>query len=325
MSGFSGPSLTAFFDALGLAIPMVNGKLVTSVAGSALTVALKTLAGNDPSPTDPVYCYFRSSTLTDGAPVKQSITAALSLTVPSTATMGFVNAVPGRLYAVLIDTGAGVVLGLKNCSDANVIYPLVESALASTTIMDTASDSAGVMYSAAAQTSKPFRIVGVLTWETALATAGTWSAVPDRNQLFGPGVRKPGDVVQIRRGTTSTQTTTTSNTYQDTTLTESITPNSAVNKIKVTAAIILDNGSATNNQARARIHRGSTAIGSEAQNYSAVANETIVSAVVLAFDSPAATSSTTYMLKLKNIAGVSAVYFNTNGIPTELLLEEIVG
>jgi hypothetical protein len=34
---------------------MLNGKIVTSVSGGALTVAIKTLAGNDPSASDPVY------------------------------------------------------------------------------------------------------------------------------------------------------------------------------------------------------------------------------------------------------------------------------
>src|SRR5690606_28164093 len=34
---------------------MINGKIQTSVASNNLTVALKTLAGNDPSASDPVY------------------------------------------------------------------------------------------------------------------------------------------------------------------------------------------------------------------------------------------------------------------------------
>jgi hypothetical protein len=35
---------------------LINGKIVTSVATNDLTVAIKTLAGNDPSTSDPVYC-----------------------------------------------------------------------------------------------------------------------------------------------------------------------------------------------------------------------------------------------------------------------------
>jgi hypothetical protein len=318
-------ALQTAIDNLGLAIPVVNGKFVATVSSNALTVALKTLAGADPSASDPVYCYFRNATLTDGAPVKRSITAALSLTVPSTATMGFTNGVPGRLWVTLIDTGSGVVIGLENCSDANVIYPLAESGLVSTTIMNTSSDNAGVMYSAAAQTSKPFRIAGFLTWETALGTAGTWSAAPDVNQLFGPGIRKPGDTVQVRRSTSSSPTSNATTTYAPTGLTDSITPNSAVNKVKASAAIILDNGGGVvNSQARGRIFRGSTQIGSEAQNYGSTTAENIISCSLLALDSPATTSSTTYTVNVKAVAA-NTIFFNTNSLQTEMLLEELMG
>jgi hypothetical protein len=49
-----------------------NEKIVPSVTSNNITVALKTLAGNDPSATDPVYCRIGG--------VVRSITAALSLT-----------------------------------------------------------------------------------------------------------------------------------------------------------------------------------------------------------------------------------------------------
>lgn len=310
--------------AVGMAVPMANGQIVASVAGSELTVAIKTLAGADPSTSDPVICYFRSATLSDGAPVKRTLTSALSLTVPSTATMGFVNAVPGRLWVTLIDTGADIVIGLQNCSAASAIYPLDEAGMVSTTIMSASSDNAGVMYSAAAQASKAFRIVGLLTWETAMATAGTWSAGPDVNQLFGPGVRKPGDIIQLRRSTTSAQTSTTSASYVDTGLTDTISLSSAVNKVRIAAAVIIDNVT-SGKQARMRLHRGATAIGSEGQNYTSAGGESIVSASLIAFDTPGTVAATTYTAKLKNLDGVSTVYFNTNTIPTEMQIEEMVG
>jgi hypothetical protein len=52
---------------------MINGKIVPSVASNNLTVALKTLAGNDPSPADPVVVRI--------ADTVRKITAALSFTV----------------------------------------------------------------------------------------------------------------------------------------------------------------------------------------------------------------------------------------------------
>jgi hypothetical protein len=50
-----------------------NEKIVPSVSSNNLTVALKTLAGNNPSATDPVYCRIGG--------VVRSITAALSVTI----------------------------------------------------------------------------------------------------------------------------------------------------------------------------------------------------------------------------------------------------
>jgi hypothetical protein len=51
---------------------LINGKIVPSVASNNLTVAIKTLAGSDPSATDPVYCRIGDTV--------RSITAALSVT-----------------------------------------------------------------------------------------------------------------------------------------------------------------------------------------------------------------------------------------------------
>src|SRR5438552_7113721 len=58
-----------------------SGKIVESHTGNAATFALKTFAGNDPSPTTPIGIIFP-----DGSQISQ--TTALSITIPSTATMG---------------------------------------------------------------------------------------------------------------------------------------------------------------------------------------------------------------------------------------------
>lgn len=51
---------------------LLNGKIVPSVSSNNLTVALKTMAGNDPSASDPVYCRIGDTV--------RSITSALSVT-----------------------------------------------------------------------------------------------------------------------------------------------------------------------------------------------------------------------------------------------------
>lgn len=65
-------AINALENAIGSNGGMVNGKIVTSVASSDLTVAIKTLAGTDPSTTDPVYVRIGNTV--------RSITAALSVT-----------------------------------------------------------------------------------------------------------------------------------------------------------------------------------------------------------------------------------------------------
>lgn len=60
-------------EASGVVTGMLNGKIVTSVTSNNLTVAIKTLAGADPSASDPVYVQIGNTV--------RSITSALSITV----------------------------------------------------------------------------------------------------------------------------------------------------------------------------------------------------------------------------------------------------
>src|SRR4051812_31548391 len=76
---------------------LINGGLSVSVSASSLVVALKTAAGNDPSATDPVYAVFRHATGTNGAQSVIAITAASSVTVSATSTLGGADGIPLRL------------------------------------------------------------------------------------------------------------------------------------------------------------------------------------------------------------------------------------
>jgi hypothetical protein len=53
---------------------MVNGTLVATVASNALTIAIKTLAGNDPSVGDPVFVAFRNASAAMGDYAVRAIT-----------------------------------------------------------------------------------------------------------------------------------------------------------------------------------------------------------------------------------------------------------
>jgi hypothetical protein len=203
----------AIQNAVAAGATILNGYLDWSVAGNVLTVAVKTLAGADPSAGDPVTMIFRSTTAGDGAPVIRTLTAATSISINDTATLGTVNSTPFRLWCVAFDDAGTVRLALINCRAGTApnfsIYPLGAWGIASSTLEDNASDSGHVFYSAgAAVTSKAYAVLGYATWESGLATAGTWSGAPTRAQLFGMGVPVPGmRVGPEAHSQTSTRTT----------------------------------------------------------------------------------------------------------------------
>lgn len=174
-----------------------NLSFAASVASNALTIALKTKSGSDPSTSSPVTVAFRNSTLGTGDYSTVSINAATSLVVSSGSTLGTSDNTPFRAWIVGFNDGGTFRLGIINCFTANGITPLDEALLKSSTAEGGAgaADSAGVFYTGSAVTSKAFRILGYVQYNSGLATAGTWSAAPDVVQLFGPGVKKPGEIV----------------------------------------------------------------------------------------------------------------------------------
>lgn len=143
--------------------------VTASVAANALTVGL-----------NPVPLTFRSTTLTSGAPVTRTFTSALSLTVPSGATLGTVNAQLSRIVLLAIDNAGTVELAVVNISGGN---QLDETNLISTTAVSGASNSANVIYSQTARSNVAYRVVGVV--DSTQATAGTWASAPSLVQPAG--------------------------------------------------------------------------------------------------------------------------------------------
>lgn len=175
-----------------------NGKIVATVSGNALTVELKDSAGNDPSPTNPLYVALPTDQTSGAAFEGRAIVAPLSVTAPNGKTFQTANGVPFRLWLKIYDDGGTPRLGVENCYDgANTyIFPLAEYGLESTTAIATGGGGlAGVSYTTVAVSSKPYRILGFLNWNTGLATAGAWSAGPDEIRMYSGGFR-PGQVVQ---------------------------------------------------------------------------------------------------------------------------------
>ena len=156
-------------DPLTPVLPVQIQPIAASVAASALTCTL-----------NPTTLYFRSSPLTSGSVNKRTIGAAISVVVPSTATLGTVSAQQSRLVLLALDNAGTVELAVVNISGGT---NLDETTLISTTAIIAGSNAANVVYSTTARTSLPFRVVGYI--ESTQATAGTWATAPSTIQGQG--------------------------------------------------------------------------------------------------------------------------------------------
>jgi len=185
---------------------ILNGTISESNAANAVTFAVKTLAGNDPSAGDPVFCCFRNATQATGNYVFRAITSALSLTIPSGATMGASNGVEFDVSFVLFDDGGTIRLG---AIVATGVALAKSPPIASSTTIGTSADSANVFYTNTGVTSKAYIPFGVARYPSGLATAGVWNVSPTTLQLFGPDAPAPnGPMYQaLTSGTGATYTT----------------------------------------------------------------------------------------------------------------------
>lgn len=232
---------------------LVNGTIVESHTGNAVTFAIKTLAGADPSATDIVYFVFRNVTAATGNYVVLQVTAALSLTVSSGSTLGCVNSTAFRLWLVAFNDASTVRLGVINCVSGTSVYPLGQFPIASSTAEGGAggADSAQVLYTGSAVSSKAYEIIGYASYESGLGTVGNWASSPTRLQLFGSGVPLPGQVLQRQRTATGAYATGTTtiphddtipqNTEGDQYLSQAITPTSAANLLQIDAFLVYSN------------------------------------------------------------------------------------
>lgn len=145
-----------------------NGAFDTSVAASAMTIDLVQADGStDPSTgTAAVTIGFRSSTLGDGGFNKRSITSALSVVIPSGATLGQTSAKAEITYLYALDNAGTVELAVSS-------FKYDDSELKTTVALSGASDGALTLYSTTQRTDVPIRLLGY--FESTQATAGTWA------------------------------------------------------------------------------------------------------------------------------------------------------
>jgi hypothetical protein len=299
---------------------MLNGTIASSVATGALTLAVKTLAGADPSASDPVWFLFRASTPASGSYAMIEVTAPLSVTVPANSTLGFQNATPGRIWLVAVNNAGAVSLAVINCLAGTSslgwsIFPLAGWGIANITAFGGGANSAQVFYGAASLASLPYSVLGFATWEvgSTLVTAGTWNLTPTRTELFRPGVALPGAPLQQSLAFFSTNSTNATGTPANTVVTAQITPSSSANLLDIYAQGQLTNSIDTDG-ALIRLVRGSTPVGMGNCQIIAPANGGGGSIPISWLDAPGSLSAVTYTVQLWAAVGGTASYPNNNGI-----------
>lgn len=306
----------------------INMALTASVGASALTINVVAAdTGATPSATHPVLIPFRSGTLATGTVTWTAITGALTIIVPSAATLGTSNNVPFRLWLFATYNAGVPQLGVATCSLASTptIYPCTSWEITRKTsiTIDGFATSAGTLYATAGVSSDPVRIIGFADYASGLATAGAYASTPTTLQVMSPSISRPGQPVQTLYTSTTTSGTVTNTAF--TALTNSpslaITPTAAINLVKIRWA---GTGLTTSTVASSiRLVRSSTQVGVPMIYGGAGAGITDFPVSQEAIDAPQTTSSTTYSFQGKAPSG--AVTFPDANSGTTISIDELMG
>lgn len=156
---------------------IVNLGLDASVAANALTIALKQQDGSsDPSASGAVRVSHRSVTLTDGSFSVQSYTAAESLTVAATDTLGHDDGADEKIY--VYDTYDG---STHQIAVSSTRYN--EAELHTITDISGGATTRNLIYGDTAATNASIRLIAVLL--TNQTTAGQWGVEPTNIDIQG--------------------------------------------------------------------------------------------------------------------------------------------
>lgn len=159
-----------------------------------------------------------------------------------------------------------------------------------------------------------------LTLPASTGTIALTGAAVTRSQL------PTGSVLQVVSATTTSSTSTTSTSFVTTSFSVSITPTTSTNKIiLIMAGGNFDNNSTSNNGVLITFYRNSTNIGSTNGIYllRGATTRILTSGSLLAYDSPATTSSTTYTLYIASEGGQNVSFNNSGGLLATLIAMEV--
>ena len=167
--------------------------------------------------------------------------------------------------------------------------------------------------------ASPFE--GQMIYETDTDVLAIWNGSAWR-QLAA--ATKTGSVLQVVTATTTTVVATTGSTFSDTTLTATITPSSASNKIFVS---INQTGytDAAATGATFRLVRGSTTLQQQTDAVYGASSSVLGAVSFMYLDSPATTSAVTYKTTVGRVTGSGTAYSGVNNNPANITLMEIAG
>ena len=161
------------------------------------------------------------------------------------------------------------------------------------------------------------------------AVSGTIITTSTTGQVIDSGALPVGSVLQVVNSTTSTQVSSSNNTYIDTTLTATITPKFATSKILIISSTNGQNSSASN-ASNWTLFRGTVAgtnlgnVNGMVQHYTA--GGSIRTEITLHFlDSPATTSAQTYTLAFNSDNVGNTAFAQNNATVASMTLMEIAG
>lgn len=167
---FSNQAFTADFVQSNTSL-INNASFTVGVGGGDCSIEMASFNGDPLSGANYATIVFHGSANASGVQNRRKVTANLSLTIPSGATLGFLSGDETPFYIYAIDTGSGVVLGVSRLQlNDNEVY--------SSTAISNAADLSYVLYSTNAQTSKPIRLLAKVI--STQATAGTWASAPTK-------------------------------------------------------------------------------------------------------------------------------------------------
>lgn len=159
---------------------VLNGFITESHASNAVTFALKTAAGADPSVTNPVFISFSNGT---GGYVVLSVTSALSQTISAGSTLGILSSSTAtRLGIVAVNNAGTVALGVGNfpsppTSDYLTFNTTAEGGTGT-------ADSTETIYTTTTLVGVQVQPVAYAIYNFAFTTPGNWTASPTNLNMW---------------------------------------------------------------------------------------------------------------------------------------------